>query len=404
MTGKYSNSKKSVTQLAKQMGLPVKDKINKNDAKFIISEAIVKGVLKFPSQGNEINYEQLLVPYVEKICDYDTSPWVKAETQRKGRSHSKRYLNKMLRGFQIHAKPLLPKDTQLRSFSKKEAIALQDKMFARGASPDAINSAMEALKTAFNYAEATGLIDFNPMIGVKKFFVERRERVPLTRLEAINVMNVLQKHSCETVARKSVFLAYKLAIFAGMRLSEIRAFSLSMLSPVSDDNGNNTDFVKIAIDKSWDDGLKVIGPTKGRYNRTTVITKKLADELIAFGNDTGRINDTLLFKATKDTNNKFSLKNVPMSKTTFETLLYEALYEIGIDEETRRERKLDFHSLRHFYDSEAKGAAARMSRYKEELRAAVGHKSVSVDELIYTHDTATSLIMVGIMSEHILDL
>ena len=82
LTGKQSNSKKSVAELAKKMGMPIKGKINKSDAKYIISEAIAKGFLHFPVHSKTLDPEQLLIPYVEKICDYDTSPLVKDEAQR----------------------------------------------------------------------------------------------------------------------------------------------------------------------------------------------------------------------------------------------------------------------------------------------------------------------------------
>ena len=45
-----------------------------------------------------------------------------------------------------------------------------------------------------------------------------------------------------------------------------------------------------------------------------------------------------------------------------------------------------------------------MEIYVKEIREAIGHKSKSVDELIYTHDTPTRLVTIGVMSEHILDV
>ena len=45
-----------------------------------------------------------------------------------------------------------------------------------------------------------------------------------------------------------------------------------------------------------------------------------------------------------------------------------------------------------------------MEIYKEQIRSAVGHKSKTVDELIYTHDTATTLVTLGVMSEHLMDI
>lgn len=405
LTGKQSNSKKSVAELAKKMGMPINGKLNKSDAKYIISEAIARGILHFPVNSNSLDPEQLLIQYVEKICDYETSPWVKAEAQRTGQPHSKKYIDRMKRGFQIHAKPLIPKDMTLKGFTKPFANALRDKMYENGSSPDSINSALEALTAAFNYAEHTGVVDYNPMTGVKKFIVKRKERKPLTRSEAIRVLDVLELHSGETRARKGVFLGARLVIHGGARISEIRGLSLSQFSPVLNDEGNETEFVQIDIDREWDDALKKIGPTKERYRRTTVIQKELADELREFAAENGSDEDDLIFMATRDGGNRLvDYCNSPMSKTTFENYLYEAIHEVGIDEETRVARKIDFQSLRHFYVSETKASASKMERYKVEIRDAVGHKSVSVDEKIYTHDTTTSLILKGVLSKHVLDI
>ena len=85
-------------------------------------------------------------------------------------------------------------------------------------------------------------------------------------------------------------------------------------------------------------------------------------------------------------------------------VLYEGIEVVGIDNETRKARGIDFHSLRHFYDSESKAVAQKMEIYVKEIREAIGHKSKSVDELIYTHDTPTRLVTIGVMSEHILDV
>ena len=178
-TGKFSDSKKSVLKLAKDIGLEVDGRINRNDAMYIVAEAIRKGALHFPAQSDELNPDQLLIPYVERICD-EKSPLEQAETKRKGRPHSKRYLDKMNGGFRNHAKPLIPVDMTLRDFTKPFANKLRDMMYENGSSPDSINAAMKALKTAFNYAELTGLVEYNPMDDVKKFVVNRREKSLVT--------------------------------------------------------------------------------------------------------------------------------------------------------------------------------------------------------------------------------
>lgn len=299
---------------------------------------------------------------------------------------------------------MIDKKTTLLSFSRADALALQKAMSKKAVSPDNINVAMNAVKTAFNYAMQTGVVNHNPTDTIKPFIIVRKEKQILTKMEATQVLSILATHSTETQSRKIVYLATKLAIFSGMREGEIRAFRTGKMFRVIADNGEDTDFFKIIIDSAWKEDLQIIGPTKGKYNRTTVIYKTLADELISFALEEKRNDDEILFKASKDRSNRITDENIPVAKSLIQKYFNEAVNEIGINEEDRKRRGIDFHSLRHFYDSESKSVAQNMELYTTEIRSAVGHKSKSVDELIYTHDTATRLVTLGIMSEHILDI
>ena len=159
-----------------------------------------------------------------------------------------------------------------------------------------------------------------------------------------------------------------------------------------------TPFYKVDVSESWVDAEREKGPTKARYKRTTVIHEDLVKELIAFAEKYGRSESDLLFASfTKGKSSQPYVKNI------FQNYFYDALEAMGISKEIRMSRHIDFQSLRHFHDSESKASAERLEPYKAEIRAAIGHKSKTVDELIYTHDTPTSLVTLGVMSKHILD-
>ena len=401
-TGKFKGGRMtSISELAKKLGLKY-EKITKPEAIWIVTQAIDKGILKYDS--SEDNASILLIDYVEKICDYDTSPWVKSEAERKNAPYSKQYVNNLKRTFQRHAKPLIGRNVTLLSFSRPDALALQKAMSKRGVSPDNINVAMNAIKTAYNYAMQTGVVNHNPTDSIKPFVVKRKEKQILTKAEAVTVLNILASHAKETRSRMIVYLAAKLAVFSGMREGEIRGFKIGDMSRVVADNGKATDYYKIAVDYAWKEDHRMIGLTKEEYKRTTVIHKDLAEELFAFARAENRASDRILFKASKDRNNKPTDDNIPVAKSLLEKYFNEAVNESGIDEETRKKRGVDFNSLRHFYDSESKSVAHQMEIYKEQIRSAVGHKSKTVDELIYTHDTATTLVTLGVMSEHLMDI
>lgn len=403
-TGKFSGGRMvSVLELAKQLNIEY-DQINKNDARWIVQEAISKGILKNDINTSKDSALTSLVSYVEKICSYEISPWVKYEADRKKDKLSKKYVDNLLRSFQIHAKPLINSKKTLGNFSRADAQNLQKKMADNNVSTDNLNSAIKAIRTAYNYALMQDIVEYNPFIYIKPYIPVRKKKHILSRKETTSLLRVMQYHADESITKHAVYLAVKLSIFSGMREGEIRALTISKIENVLNDSGSTTDYYKIYISTSWDDATKAIKTTKGKYNRTSVIHKALAEELFSFAKKTGR-NKSLLFKASKNSMNKrIDSIDTPMTKSIFQKYLYEGLCEIGIDEEARKERGITFHSLRHFYDSEAKASVHKMELYAQEIRKAVGHKSKSVDELIYTHDTPTSLIALGVISEHILDL
>ena len=404
-TGYFQGGKDySIEKLSKQLNLHYPS-INEPRAWSVVAQAIETGLIR-PVSKLTPDFNDLSIPlvdYVEKICTYDASPWVRYEEKRKGYRPSKKYVDNMLRAFRKHAKHLISARITLDTFTKRDAVALQTKMDANGVSPDNISMVFKALRTAYNYAEMMDLVEYSPVQSVKPYKAERQERDILTPLEAIAMLEKLRSHIDESLTRKGVWLACRMAIYSGMREGEIRVFSISQMARVVDDDGTPTSFYKIDVCKAWDDALKTVKPTKGRYKRTTVIAEDLAQNILDYAEETGRTGDSLLFRATKDkTNRKCDSENA-MVKNVFQTYMYEALEECGIDNETRKARGITFQSLRHFYDSETKSIAHTIDVYKKEIRDAVGHRSKSVDELIYTHDTATSLIVKGVMSKHLLD-
>lgn len=405
-TGAYQGGKiYSIQKLADQLGIYYPS-INEPRAWAIVADAISAGILKPISKmiPDSDKGPHPLIKYVEEICTYDTSPWIRFETKRKGHSHKMGYVKNLLRTFQLHAKPFISPNALLETFTKKDALNLQMNMAANGVSVDNINTAIKAMRAAFNYAEMMDLIDFNPIASLKPYSVNRPEKDILSRIEACRMLKRLEYHKDESLTRMAVWLAARLAIFAGMREGEIRGLSISQLSRVFDDCNEPTPFFKIDVCKEWEEVSKSITPTKQRYKRITVIHESLALDLIQFSEETGRLNDTLLFKSERVARYKSSPAEKPLVKNVFQDYMYEALEEIGIDKETRMARDIDFQSLRHFYDSETKSIAHTIEVYKAEIRDAVGHKSKSVDELIYTHETTTSLIVKGVMSEHLLDI
>ncbi len=209
-TGMYQGGKiYSIQKLADQLGIYYPS-INEPRAWAVVADAINSGILKPVSKiiPEEKAKPLLLIEYVEEICTYDTSPWVRFEAKRKGHIHSKKYVDNLLRTFQRHAKPFINPKTLLGAFTKKDALALQSKMASKGISIDNINTAMKALRTAFNYAEMMDLIDFNPIALIKPYSVNRPEKDILSRIEACRMLERLEYHKDESLTEPQSEIAF----------------------------------------------------------------------------------------------------------------------------------------------------------------------------------------------------
>jgi len=401
LSGQYGNYY-SIKSLAKKLGVEQNyPKMNLPDARAIVAMGVDRGIITEEVQGPE---EILLIPYVEKVCTFDGSPWIAAEKARTGNEKSRRYLSRLLGAFQLYAKPRFPASKTLKSLTKKEVLILQESMAKDGVSADNINSAIAAMRTAYNFAESREVIMYNPFYGIKPYRVVTRVPEILSRAELRKVLVALEEMAKDLPKAESSYLAVKLAVCSGMREGEIRALKPRQLKRLINDDGEATPFYTVLVDSSWDQDLHSVGPTKGRYKRTTVIPDRLAKELLDHCKGNPQGSDGFVFWSMKGSTNVIAQAGlVPLTKNSLLEPFYEALAEIGIEEEERDRRRITFHTLRHYYDTAVKDEARRLEPLKQEIRAAVGHKSIRVDELIYTHDTTTSLIALGVMASHLLD-
>ena len=86
----------------------------------------------------------------------------------------------------------------------------------------------------------------------------------------------------------------------------------------------------------------------------------------------------------------------PMAASYLLKYYYAALAAIGITEDRRKERNIDFHSLRHFFNSMLRGQIDDSN-----LRLIVGHQSERMSDN-YTHEVRERLLQVGKISSNII--
>ncbi len=83
-----------------------------------------------------------------------------------------------------------------------------------------------------------------------------------------------------------------------------------------------------------------------------------------------------------------------MSSLTLRLSFYSVLHDLGISEEVRSERRLTFHSLRHYFST----YTCQENINQEDRMAVLGHKSEKVNDR-YTHVSDTRLERVAEVME-----
>jgi integrase len=240
------------------------------------------------------------------------------------------------------------------------------------------------------------LIPHNPMDGVEPLASTYKKRGIYTIDEIRKVLGYLHEKGTTGVTEKQKvrgpnktivetpklvkidlkpYLAVALSAYTGMRLGEVRALRSEQIRIV------NEQFGIITIDRAVNDyaGEK---STKGKRTRQVPVPRHLCDELIEMAKKNPHKGDTRVFWSSSSEKNPIASNYVLLH-------LYKALASIGIKEKDRVARNLNFHSLRHTFNSSLRGRVTEKS-----LRAVVGHESEAMTDR-YTHEQESELLAVG---------
>lgn len=290
----------------------------------------------FKNNSTDKGYNITLDEYVLSFWNYETSEYILRRNNLKPNSISKRYTLDMISAYKNHAKKLLPKNIKLnkiKTIHLQKVIDTTLKEFA----PSTVNKISLALSTPLNEAFRLGLINNDPSIKLTKipnYVIKKRDI--LSNQETNSLLKEIRKLFKDTEISASQYYAILLGLYSGMRLGEIRALNIN-------DIIINNNIAKINIKHSLDYQNK-IKCTKGKENRTINIHIKLATELINLGSINPLATGTIIWSNKQDKSNSGYV-----STRYIERGFYKALYNIGINEQTRKDRGLVFHSLRHMY-------------------------------------------------------
>jgi len=357
----------------------------------IVERAIADGLVNLDRDTRNF------IDYVIAFWDFDTSEYIRRRNQKSPNSIGKDYAMGMLNNFKNHARRFLPPRLNVHEVTSLHIEKVIDSLLDEGHLVNAtIMKVVQSMSVPLKEAARKKLIAHNPMDGVEPLANAYKERGIYTMDEIRKVLDRLYQKGTEGVdemrgvrgknhakAEKSKvvktdlkpYLAVALAAYTGMRAGEIRALCSEQIKPVNDAYGI------ITVDRAFNDYAKQKS-TKGKRTRKVPVPRKLCDQLLEEAARNPHEGSTWVFWSKSSRDN-------PIASTCILKQFYKALVATGISESARIERNIDFHSLRHTFNTNLRGRIDEKA-----LRAIIGHESVEMTNR-YTHETEEDILAAG---------
>ena len=366
-TGKQGNAK-SIDVLKEKLGLGDNESTtNRDDAVIIANKALEAGLI-FNSGA-----EECFSTYCLSFWDYDNSEYIKLRNLVSPNSIGREYAMNMLCNFKKHVLPFIPHSLKLSAITTRHLDRVIAEAFSAGLANGTIQMIILSFSVPFKEAVRLRYIINNPCDGLMKIPRREKSRGVFTDEEVKRIINEAEN------ATKPIKNAIKLATLTGMRSGEIRALRCSDIIREYHvgENGRLYDKVLISHSLAPYSGIKA---TKGKYDREVLIPSAFGKELIE-----SSINDVII-----------TFDGSYLSSLTLRLSFYEVLKCIGIDEESRKERRLTFHSLRHYFST----FTCQENISQEDRMLVLGHRSEKVNSR-YTHISDLRLEKVIEVIEHL---
>jgi integrase len=299
----------------------------------------------------------LFADYCAKFWDWDTSTYIQSK-QARGQRIGRGYVAACAAYVVNYIRPAFP---ALRLAAVKpymlEDLALKLKRES-GLSNRSINAILDVMALPLHEAARLGFITTDPAVSIRKLGNDTRVKGIPTEEE---VRALVSLPGLDPRARCAILLGAACAL----RLGEVIALKV-------DDIGEST--LTVSASFSYYEGLKCTKTGRVRVVPLPGLVRAALLDLEAvnpFGPGHFLIYGTLPDK--------------PLDYRGLERMFYAALRKIGIDERTRVERALSFHSLRHWSNATLRGSVS-----DAKLRLLTGHSTEAMTDH-YDHATEADL-------------
>ena len=304
-----------------------------------------------------------LIEYLKGFWDYDNSEFIKRYIAH-GNNMTRKHAQNMESLIKNYWQPYFGDEAYIDELDKA---TLDDFFFylysERALKGGTVNKAINVGSRAMGYLFENGKIEKNPMFGVERFNAQQLERGIPTETEVKALLDLNWKNDVYK-------LAFKLGIYCGLRAGEISGLRVCDLDLDAD---------IIHIRHSWSevDGLKC---PKNSDVRDLPIDHTTLLQLESLAKENPNYSDMsfVFFSNVKP--------EQPYWPSYYSDGLYEALEQIGISEEQRKERNIVFHSLRHF-------CATILSQRTDlkTVQAFMGHRTEEMSKHYSDHETQEKL-------------
>lgn len=355
-----------INSLAKKLGLH-EDVGNKYLAIEVAQKALNRGIV-FQKKVD-------LIQYLTDFWDFSKSSYVVRKNKEKANSVSEGYCAGMKGSIGKYLAPYLPKGITIEQLKPSHIEKIKDKMLSNGISGSTINRVVTTVRIALKEAYRTGMIFDN--IGERLLNVSKSDSTHgiLTPAETHSLLEYLKSSTKVGQYERLFYQIVGLAIYCGCRSGELRALK------AEDFEIHDSDSTFITIDESFSNFTHITKSTKGKKTRFVVAPTPLCKEIL----ESNPSNDKSPFLF-------FSIYNPGQPKTTrsISDDFRASLEAIGISKDEQKDRKLSFHSCRHYYATVMENKLGT-----EETRKLLGHADAKTTEHYANHKLDSKLESIG---------